>query len=53
MKINKNTKVAIADKFESALDYIVALDKVPFNIKREAAAHAAREAVEYLKERLS
>lgn len=41
MRITKKTMVEIAERFEAALDYVPALDKVPFHLKREAANHAA------------
>jgi hypothetical protein len=49
MKMSIKIKVAMADRFEGALDRIPTLDKVPFSIKREAAEAAAQEAFEYLR----
>ena len=50
MRINKTVERDMIHAFESALDYIPALDKVPFHIKRLSAIAAARAALEYLKE---
>jgi ribosomal protein S17E len=46
----RTKKVAkeIAERFEAALDYVDALDAVPFYVKREAAELAAQTALAYL-----
>lgn len=49
MKIGKKVEPDLTERFEAALDYIDALDKVPFYLKREAAEVAAKAALEYLR----
>lgn len=53
MRINKKVEPDMAERFESVLDYIPALDKVPNFIKREAAEAAAKEAFAYIKREMS
>lgn len=50
MKLSKKTVREIMDRFEAALDFIPALDKATFTVKREAAVKAARVAAEFLAE---
>ena len=47
-RLNKKAEPDIADRFEAALDFVPALDRVPFHIKREAAIKAARLALEFM-----
>ena len=49
MHVTLGTAQQIIDRFESALDAIHALDRVPFHIKREAAEKAAVAVVAYLR----
>ena len=48
MRIRKIVQREMADRFEASLDYIEALDKVPYHIKRQACEEAAKAAFEYL-----
>ena len=48
MRIKKRVLTEIADRFEASLDYIEALDRVPYHIKRQACEEAAKAAFEYL-----
>jgi hypothetical protein len=48
MRLSKKIEVELADKFEDMLEYIPALDKLPYHRKREAAEVAAKVAFEYL-----
>lgn len=49
MRLKKTIELTMAEKFEASLDYIEALDKVPFYLKRAAAEEAAKTAFEYLR----
>jgi len=50
MRIAAEHRKDMAERFESALDYIPRLDPIPFHRKREAAEAAAQVAWEYLQE---
>lgn len=50
MRIGKKVDSDLTERFEAALDYVDALDKVPAYLKREAAEVAAKTALEYLRE---
>ena len=50
-RIGKKIAAEVEDRFEAALDYVVALDPVPFHIKREAAEKAAQVALDFIREK--